>query len=634
VKIYGVLDENRSNEEINQLLEKMSSKLNTGDYAPESFVMDKLGFGILSFRSSETKEQAIWHIGGSRFTAIVGKVLDDETNTQRLLSSEPRTGRPPSGLELVLHGLQQEKEDLRCFLRKLDGVFILIIYDRNDKTLVIANDKYGLKPFFYYCGKSNFTFGSEVKALLCDDTIERKVNWDGWRDRLAYGFPLGTKTLFRDVHSLTNASLLTLEDGKTNIEKYWSYNEITINRENSKRYIVNGGIRFVRKALRKWTRNLEECVVFLSGGYDSRCIATCVRNFTDINFETFTTRQTLGDEIYATRIAKCLKVKNTYVPLPDDFYERYFVRVVYLLDGACSSSLWTWIMPLIESLGEHGVNLDGIAGDVLLGGFTLSWRNLRNIDNDCRLASTLDKERRSRARRSLGRYYYLIKSLRPPTACDFFDHSLQTRLAPGIHSILEEIKTIRKGCDRVTIFDLENVTRNYISPGPNNLISLRMETYFPFVETDLVEFALSIPPEMRNKKLYFEILKQAFPEVMKIKSTNDVPPHKRVLAGIEQILASYLPESSLETAKKIYVTAEFLFTRRQIDVHKVDYLTNLLNNLTIPSFVKKSALLRCTQEFLKRRIDPSFFLEPVVEFCIWYNLFVLDKPLESLCARA
>jgi len=200
--------------------------------------------------------------------------------------------------------------------------------------------------------------------------------------------------------------------------------------------------------------------------------------------------------------------------------------------------------------------------------------------------------------------------------------------------VLEEIGTIGKNGDRVTAFDLQNATRNLISPCPNKLISLKMQNYFPFLEANLVEFALSIPPEMKipNKKLYFKILKKAFPEIMKIKSTNDSPPHTRMFIEIVQTLTSYLPESSLEIARKIYATTKFVFSKRQIDTKKVNYLIALLNGLTIPSFVKKSALIGYAQEYSNRKIDPAFFLEPVVEFCVWYNLFVLGKPLEELVA--
>jgi len=118
---------------------------------------------------------------------------------------------------------------------------------------------------------------------------------------------------------------------------------------------------------------------------------------------------------------------------------------------------------------------------------------------------------------------------------------------------------------------------------------------------------------------------------MKIKSTSDLPAHTRVFSEIGQWVAAYQPWPILERVRKTYATSMILWSKRHIDIQKINYLIALLDNLTIPVFVKKNVLITCTQEYLERKIDPSFFLEPVVEFCVWYSLFVLDKsPIDLL----
>jgi len=612
----------------------MCTVLNHGSYTPENFVMDKFGVGHLAFGLTETRGLPIWNLEGSKIVAMTGTILNSEAEYKKLLNINPKTKYLSNNLEFILHGLMQDRKAVHNFLRALNGVFIIALYDVDDQELVIVNDKFGMKPLFYYYEKSKFLFASEMKALLCDEEIEREINWDGWHDRFAYGYLIGTKTLFKDIWALPNASILTLKNGKVSMEKYWSYNEIAVDRKHSERYFVNEGIKSIRQAIEKWTRHLNECVVFLSGGYDSRCITAYVKESTDINFETFTTKQSRSDGIYAEQVSKCLKINNTYIPLPRDMYERYFIKLVYLLDGACSSHDWIWIMPLIETFEEHRTNLDGIGGDVLLGGLYVSRRNLKNVHDDYDLASILDHELRCFARRPLGKYYHLIGSLRPPNAYDFFDNSLQAKLKPRKSSILKEVKTIRKDDNRVTVFIFKNRTKNLVSPGPSNLISIKMQNYFPFLEMNLVEFALSIPPKMKvpHKKLYCKILKKAFPRVMKIKSTNDLPACAKVLDEIEQRITAYLPAPILEVVQKIYDTPKTLLIKTEIDVKRIDYLITLLNNLTIPAFVKKNALIEYTREYLNRKMDPVFFLEPVVEFCVWYNLFVLGKSPKDLFA--
>jgi len=162
-------------------------------------------------------------------------------------------------------------------------------------------------------------------------------------------------------------------------------------------------------------------------------------------------------------------------------------------------------------------------------------------------------------------------------------------------------------------------------------MSRTMQNYTPFVESDLVEFGLSIPPKMKlNKKMYSKILKKSFPDVMKINSTNDLLPHSEVLNRIELMIAQFLPTPILELSRKMLGTTKILLSKAEIDVKTIDYLTSLLTNLTVPQFIKKNALLGCTHEYLNGKIDPRFFLEPLVEFCVWYNLFILGKSPEEL----
>jgi hypothetical protein len=145
-----------------------------------------------------------------------------------------------------------------------------------------------MKPLYYHYDQSSFVFASEVKAIIEDKKIEKEINWDGWRDFFSYGFLFGTKTLFKNVFALPKATILTLTTNEALFKTYWSYNQIRVDYESSEPSFVNKGEKLVRQAIERQTKDLEECIVLLSGGYDSRCIASCIKYFTDVNFETFT----------------------------------------------------------------------------------------------------------------------------------------------------------------------------------------------------------------------------------------------------------------------------------------------------------------------------------------------------------
>jgi len=634
LKICGVFDKTRGKNKIETLITQMCSELNRGSYYLNTLSMDNFGIGGLSLTLPEIENKPIVYSEGSKVVAAIGKLLDNEPSNKESENTKPGNKNIPKYLKVFSQLSEKNGKKLHEFLRTLNGSFVLVAYDVNTGNLVIANDKIGVKPLFYYHGESFLSFASEIKALLFDDKIERKINWDGWRDRFAYGYLLGTKTLFKNIYSLPNASILTFKNGKISLEKYWSYNEIEIDRSHSEEYFAKKGISFIREAIKKWTQGLKQCIVLLSGGYDSRCIAASLKNYTDVNFETFTTEHSFNDEIYAEQIAKCLKVKNTFVPRTDNLYKKYFIKLIELTEGAFTSDTSLWVMPLIEHLNKPSINLDGMAIDIYLKGFFMNYLNLKNVGHDRIFASILHQELQHRSRGAwpnLANYYHLIKSYSPSQAWQFFDDSAKAKLEPDINSVDREISNIRKNGNRVIVFFLKNRMRNVLSLAVENLMSRTMQNYTPFVESDLVEFGLSIPPKMKlNKKMYSKILKKSFPDVMKINSTNDLLPHSEVLNRIELMIAQFLPTPILELSRKMLGTTKILLSKAEIDVKTIDYLTSLLTNLTVPQFIKKNALLGCTHEYLNGKIDPRFFLEPLVEFCVWYNLFILGKSPEEL----
>ena len=608
MKIYGVFDPNRSPNELKTLLEKMNSQLDHEKYWKSgNFITENFGIGHVYSEIVVHDIQPVWNENHTKFIVMVGKIFDYEKMKKELVEKGHIFTCANSDAEFVLHGIEEWGERL---LRDLNGFFVLVIYDTIEKSISVANDRCAAKPFYYYMQNSTLVFASEIKAIIKDNKVKKEINWDGWRDFFSYGFVLGNKTLFKNVYSLPPAAVLKIK-GISNgcnvsLKQYWNYSEIQVDHANSEQYFIEKGTELLKEAILRQTKHLKKCIVLLSGGYDSRFIASAIRYYTDVRFETFTTRMiavatslkstlpTFLDPILAKEIAKILKVKNTYFPKIYDIYSRYLVEKVFLLDGMSLEHLW--IMPLVDNLSGQ-ISLDGLAGGVLMTGASLKKKTLTSANNVRNIAIMLHQQ----MRKLLGSQTEVI--------IDFFENPFKEKLKPKIDNLLHEIMSIKNEENIITIFHMSNRTKNAIALLPNNIIGKRATCFFPFLDKDLVEFSLTIPPIMKiTKKLYARMLAKMFPEIMRIPSTHYLLARDSIRKWLARckLLPSVLAQFTIET---------FSFGK------EVSQLLNLLESLRLPPFVNLSRIKKRTQQHLERGKNPLPFLTPISHFCIWYSIF-------------
>ena len=620
MKIYGLFDRNRKHEELLALVNKMGSQVNPDRYwKSNNYATKNLGVGTIYSEVTRQDKQPIWNETKTKFVIMAGKIFDYGKRKNELIAKGHTFEYPNSDAEFILHGIEEWGNNL---LPALNGFFVFLFYDSEHMRIQIINDKCGMKPLYYFSSDDFITFASEVKAIIEDDRIEKKINWAGWRDFFSYGFMLGNKTPFKNIFSLPPATILTFTPSENvALESYWDYTQIKIDRDNSEQYFIDKGAELMRKAIQRQASNFDECVVFLSGGYDSRMIAGAMRYFTDTAFETYTTTPSLFldsarsvasrlfhclDPIIAKEVAMALKTKNTYVPRPPDLFRRYLIEKVFLLDGMCLEHLW--IMPIVERLKGGKADFDGLSGDILLRGALITPEGLANINDAEKLAYSIDKQLRN----YLGYPTEII--------IDIFKSPIRDKLIPRIEMITKEIQVIGNHENAITIFHMKNRTKNSISLLPNNLIGKRSFCLFPFLDKDLVEFSLSIPPLMKiSRKIYSCMLARMFPAIMKIPAT------------------TFLSPDSIHTWRKKYLfllpldLLIFLITTDSGSARKdLKHLLDILESLTIPECIDIDKAKEIMIEYQNRNKDPLPFLVPIVEFCIWYNLFIENKTVREL----
>jgi asparagine synthase (glutamine-hydrolysing) len=191
--------------------------------------------------------------------------------------------RTTSDTEVIVHAYEEYGRD--C-LTRFRGMFAFALWDTRTRTLLLARDRVGKKPLYYYRGPDRFVFGSEIKALLADPAVPGEPDPVALDHYLALQYIPAPLTAFRGIRKLPAAHWLALHDGHVEIGQYWKL------RYTPKRIIS------MRDAIAELQWHLAEAVrlrlvsdvplgAFLSGGIDSSAVVAHMAQALDGPVRTF-----------------------------------------------------------------------------------------------------------------------------------------------------------------------------------------------------------------------------------------------------------------------------------------------------------------------------------------------------------
>lgn len=174
--------------------------------------------------------------------------------------------------ETIVHLYEDHGLD---FVRQLRGMFAIAIWDARRSVLILARDRLGKKPLYWRLHDGRLSFGSELKALMVDPELERRVDRDSLAAYLRYQYVPSPRTILEGVSKLPPASILTWDGSVPQIQRYWepTYQPKT---RRSLDDDVEAGLELLRESVRLRLRSDVPVGVFLSGGMDSSVVTALV----------------------------------------------------------------------------------------------------------------------------------------------------------------------------------------------------------------------------------------------------------------------------------------------------------------------------------------------------------------------
>ena len=340
----------------------------------EGFFLDAnmgLGHQRLSIIDlSPSGHQPMTNENGRFWIVFNGEIYNYVELRQHLLGRHQFSSH--SDTEVILH--LYEEEGPAC-IHRLNGIFAFALWDRQERVLFAARDRFGVKPFYYVYQKNAFLFASEIKALLGVQLLEPEMNPEGVVDYLTFQFCLGDKTIFRNVLKLLPGHTLTLKpDGTLDIQKYWDL-DFTIDTHHTEDYFEYQLLRLLEDSIRIQLRADVPIGAHLSGGLDSSTVTCLASSLLGVPIKTFSGgfkgAPQYDETPYARVVSQSVGAEHYEVfPTADDFVE-VLPRLIYFMDEpAAGPGLFPQYF-VSELASQHvKVVLGGQGGDETLGGYT------------------------------------------------------------------------------------------------------------------------------------------------------------------------------------------------------------------------------------------------------------------------
>ena len=257
----------------------------------------------------------------------------------------------------------------------MNGMFAFALYDIPRRRILLARDRFGEKPLYYYSDAQRFLFASEIKAILQVSDVRAEPDGNALQEYLTFQYCLGDRTLFKNVYRIEPASYVLLNDVGEVLERarYWSLG-FEEDQSRSEEYYIDELKWLLDDAVKIRLRSDVPVGTYLSGGVDSSVVASIAARLMGRGLPAFTGYFAEGEEFSELKHAEAVVRQNgsehhLVCPTAEDFAARV-QKIIYHMDEPAAGP---GVFPQLEvsnlASGHVKVVLGGQGGDEIFGGY-------------------------------------------------------------------------------------------------------------------------------------------------------------------------------------------------------------------------------------------------------------------------
>jgi len=507
-----------------------------------------LGHARLAVIDTVGGGQPLCNEDGNYWVTFNGEIFN-YVELRRELRALGHTFRTASDTEVIVHAWEEWGGS--CFSR-FNGQWALALWDRRHERLVLSRDRLGVRPLFYTRDEHRLVFASEVKSIFADPSVARSFDPAGLDQIFTYWSAIAPRTVFGGIEQLEPGFFAVLDRDGFRKAPYWTITFPGRGQEPGQDIIDNTeGLRarLVEATRLRFLRSDVPVGAYLSGGIDSSVTAAVISRYTDVPLRTFSLRfadAEYDEGWYQWKMAALLGTQHQAIVVSPSDIAEVFPQVIWHTETPILRAAPAPLFLLSKLVRDSGykVVVTGEGADEVLGGYDI-FREAR-----VRLFWSRDPESQKRARAAELLYPWMSRSpgRAPAFARGFFGQNLEPRdpalshrprwdstaaikamLSPdarreGARAGAEDVVTAMPAgseawdpLSRAQWLEMTTLLPGYIlsSQGDRMLMANSVEGRFPFLDSDVVEFANALPS--RHKLFGLDekyLLKRAFSDLI------------------------------------------------------------------------------------------------------------------------
>jgi asparagine synthase (glutamine-hydrolysing) len=494
-----------------------------------------LGHRRLSIVGLADGQQPMLSVDGNYALSFNGEIFNYvELRAELVAAGE--TFRTSSDTEVLLRLFELYGE---AALDRLNGDFAFAIYDRRRRRLTLARDRMGVRPLYYACYRGTLVFGSEAKALLAFPGIEPTIDVEALDQIFTLWAPVAPRTAFKDIAELPPGHLMVVENGRATSRAWWSldYPDAGDTHGRSEDQVADELLALLDDATRIRLRADVPVGAYLSGGLDSSIVTALAAKHAGDRLRTFsvTFDSVEHDESgFQAEMVRALGTDHTSIATSGVDIADAFPDVVRAAERPI---LRTAPAPLLRLSGPvrnagYKVVLTGEGSDEIFAGY--------DIFREARVRRFVARDPHSRIRSHLFlRLYHYLPGIQSQSAeylsaffgvgndrldDPLFSHRPRFRATAQAKLFYsQDLRNTLKGYDATAalaetlperftkwhpLHQAQYLETRYLLPGyilssQGDRVSMAnsVEGRYPFLDHRLVDFAATIPPDMKLRGL-------------------------------------------------------------------------------------------------------------------------------------